>query len=122
MPLAICYRCGASKPAAPDTCSFCKLAPQTPSELARSFILSTQFDVGLERIGRTDHELTQIAAQISGGRPYDFDSAEIKMVASEISGFLATRPSSLLIDYAKWIGPPLLIVLVAIVLVLLRAP
>jgi len=114
---AVCLRCGRAKSDAPAACPNCGFLPQSRADLAKSFILSSQFDVGDSTIGRVPAELSRIATDLERGVPYEFDDAEVARAEAQIAAFRAIHPRKLLIDLIKWLGPALLI-LVAVFLLL----
>ena len=113
---AVCFRCGASKRYAPNACSTCGFKPVAAFDLAKSFILSKQFDVGEVIVGRSVKELSQISTQISHGLPYNFDPAEISRVQESVFAFKVITPGKLAADLLKWAGPPLLILAIVFAL------
>ncbi len=113
---AVCIRCGSHKERPPNACANCGFAPSSQIDLAKSFILSQTFDVGETTIGRPLEELAEIAKAIAAGSPFAFEEAEIQAVAKEVAAFRAITPRRLFADLIKWVGPPLLILVLAYVL------
>lgn len=113
---AVCIRCGNGKRHAPERCTQCGFTPRSNADLAKSFILSAAFDVGGKTIGRGPDELPQIAASVSGGRPYEFSDAEVAAVEQQVAAFRAITPRRLLVSLIRWLGPPLLIVAIVFLL------
>jgi hypothetical protein len=117
---AICIRCGTAKNSAPIECPKCGFAPTSDPELAKSFILSTAFDVGERSFGRSPADLMQISNTISAGTPYQFSDAEVAAVESQVAAFKSITPRRLAVDLLKWLGLPLLILAVAYALLRTR--
>ena len=74
------------------------------------------FDLGATTIGRSPEELAAISKVIATGSPFAFDEAETRTVAKEVTAFRSITPRQLFVDLIKWIGPPLLILVLAYVL------
>ena len=113
---AVCIRCGSAKRYAPERCAQCGFAPRSNMDLARSFILSTAFDVGDTTIGRSASELSRIAGAISSGKPYEFSEPEVAAVENHVATFRAISPRILLVSLIKWLGPPILITVIVYLL------
>ena len=113
---AVCIRCGNAKRHAPERCAQCGFAPRSNADLAKSFILSAAFDVGDRTIGRPADELSRIAGAISSGQQYEFSEPEVAAVAKQVAAFRAITPWNLLVSLAKWLGPPILIIAIAYLL------
>ena len=114
---AVCLRCGNWKGNAPDRCLHCKFQPRSNIDLAKSFILSTQFDVGEHQFGRPEAELAAIANAISGGKPYEFSKSEVTTTKCEVIAFKAITPKVLFIAGVKWLAPPLFMLAILWVLI-----
>ena len=116
---AVCIRCGNLKRYAPERCGQCEFMPRSNTDLAKSFILSAEFDVGGKTIGRHADELSRIAEAVAGGRPYAFPEPELADVEKQVAAFRAITGRKLLVSLLRWLGPPILII--AIVYLLLRS-
>ena len=107
---------------APVKCAKCGYAPSSNTDLAKSFILSKTFDVGELSFGRSPAELAQISDAIAAGAPYQFSEAEVADVRNEIVALKSVTPRRIVIDLVKWLGPPILVIAVAIWLAFHGAP
>jgi len=117
--LAICVHCGNIKRSLTARCANCHFQPQADEEKARAFILSTAYEIDGEYRGKTDEQLTTIAAAIENGHPYTFDEAEIQAVIAYAQRVLAVPAKQLIIDGARWLLPPFLILMVVYLLLFL---
>lgn len=82
-------------------------------------MLSPCFDAGEKVIGLPTAELQQAAEMIQSGRQYSFEPKALAEIAALHSTAQAISPRRLLIDLARWLLPPLLI-LVAVFWLLAR--
>jgi hypothetical protein len=106
---AICFKCGASKKSVKATCDKCNFTPIGLDDIAKSFILSKSFEVNGKTIGKSESDLKNISAQIQAGREYNFDENELKYVKTQTKQFIDTTSSKLVIDAARWLLPPIII-------------
>jgi hypothetical protein len=106
---SICIRCGEHKPFALDECRGCGLQPTSSQDMAKSLILSPEFDAGENVFGRPVAELERIAARIRGGTPYEFDPAEVARVAREHDAALTITGRDLFVDGVTMFGPAVLL-------------
>lgn len=114
---SVCFHCGSKKKFAPDQCDSCGFKPQTKPDLAKSFILSTQFDVGSLQVGRKTSDLDSISTQIASGVPYNFDQREIHEIGRAVAGFMSTTRRDLLIDLVRWLWAPALLMLLFLAII-----
>jgi hypothetical protein len=113
---AMCIRCGNAKRYAADRCGKCGFAPRSNSDFAKPFILSAAFDVGDGMVGRSANELSRIADAVSGGKPYEFSDSEVASVERQVAAFRAIGPRHLLVALIRWLGPLLLVIAIAYLL------
>jgi hypothetical protein len=73
--------------------------------MARSLVLSAQFDIGEEVVGLTPEELNSAAAIIRAGRPYPFDPKVVQGVKELHEAARAITPRRLAMDLARWLLP-----------------
>ena len=79
-----------------------------PADFAKSYLLSTQFDVGEEDFGTSNDELLTISDQIRRGQ-YKFDPDDVQRHLTGYQEFKKSTPTTLIVDLIKWIGPPFLV-------------
>lgn len=116
MSLAICIRCGTVKKSPIQKCPSCGLQPETDEDKAKSLILSLNYEIGGEYRGKSKEELLAIGQQIRDGTPYQFDPQEVAAVIEYAKRVLSIPRRVLLTDLVKWVGPPVLILVVVFVL------
>ena len=112
MLFSVCIKCAGSKKNPADKCAQCNFKPQSDEEKAKSLILSTAYEIKGEYKGKTVEELKAIAAQISSGRPYEFNSDEVRGVIAYAQEVLAIPARRLIVDGLKWLGVPAAILLI----------
>ena len=110
---SVCIRCGKHKARPLAICSACNFIPKSENDQARSLILSPSFDAGEEVIGNSPEALQVIAGQIQAGVPYEFDKASVERVRRLHVAARATTSRQLLSDLLRWLGPPVLVGLIA---------
>ena len=74
--------------------------------MARSLVLSAQFEAGEEVVGLTGEELNAAAALIRAGQPYPFDPKVVERVKRLHEAGRAITPRRLAVDLARWLLPP----------------
>jgi hypothetical protein len=109
---AVCVRCGELKADSLKVCGKCGFLPTSPQECAQSLILSECFDFGEEVVGLTRQELERASGMIRAGDAYDFDQTEVSRVAATYLQAKSITTRRLLVDGAKWLGPPVLLLIV----------
>lgn len=110
MTFAICWTCGSQKVGALTACANCCQSPITPTEKAKSLLLSDHH--------RQPSELTRLGHEIAAGRAVVFDDLEIEPLAN----FLANDPQTGLgCRIAVWIPVAVLVLLAVAVLILFYA-
>jgi hypothetical protein len=110
--LAICIRCGNQKGNAIRRCPICGFKPQTDEEKAKSLILSLDYEINGEYRGKTKQELVAIGQTIRIGKPYAFDPQEVSQVVNYAKSVISIPPRVLMMDFVKWVGPPVVILLI----------
>jgi hypothetical protein len=107
MSRAVCTRCGEKKRQPILRCQRCGFMPHTDSDKAKAIILSLFYQREEEYLGKTEKELTQIAADITSGKPYQFDETEVNRVIKYARMVEAISTKRILIDGIRWIFPPI---------------
>jgi hypothetical protein len=74
--------------------------------MARSLVLSAQFEAGEEVVGLTREELNAAAALIRAGRPYPFDPKVVERIKGLQEAARAITPRRLAVNLARWLLPP----------------
>jgi len=113
---AVCMRCGEFKRDALRVCEKCGFLPKEAQESAKSLLLSECFDLGEEVIGLTKSELAQASEAIKSGNAYHFDEIELSKVTSEYLQAKSMPPRRLITDIAKWLAPPIILLVLFIVM------
>ena len=106
---AVCINCGQFKSKALRACGSCGFMPSSPEDMARSLILSRQFDAGEDVVGLPPEELKAAARQIQAGTPYRFDPELLDRVTKLHEGARAVTPRRLIVDLARWLLPPVVL-------------
>lgn len=110
MTFAICWKCGTQKVGALTACANCGLSPTSPTEKAKSLLLSDHH--------RDASELTRLGHEIATGKGVVFDDFELEALAN----FVANDPQARLgCKIAVWIPVVVLVLLAVGVLVLFYA-
>ncbi len=117
MSLAICIRCGTTKKNPIQKCPSCGFQPQSDEDKAKSLILSLNYEINGEYRGKSKVELLAIGQAIRDGKPYVFDPQEVAEVIQYAKRVLSIPPRVLLVDYLKWIGPPVLALAIVFALI-----
>jgi hypothetical protein len=81
--------------------------PHTEPDKAKAVILSLFYQLEDEYLGKTEKELTHIAAGITSGKPYQFDETEVNRVIKYSRMVEAIPTKRILIDGIRWIFPPI---------------
>jgi hypothetical protein len=89
-------------------------------EKAKSLMLSASYEINGVYRGRTPDELNVIAADIRMGKPFEFDASEIQDVIAYAHQVLAIPPRQLIVDGLKWIGVPIVILIVIYLLLFMK--
>lgn len=106
---AICIRCGHEKSRLLGRCRVCGFVPRNEEDKARALILSLDYEIDGEYRGKSKEELQALGAAIRSGHPYAFDEDEVRAVIAYARKVLSIPPRQLLLDGARWLGPPLLL-------------
>jgi hypothetical protein len=106
--MAICINCGTVKKRPPDKCGNCGFVPRSDEEKAKSFMLSSAYEVDGDLRAKTNDELQVIGQQIAAGQ-YSFNEQEVQSVMVAARGALDVPASRLLLDAVKWVAPALLL-------------
>ena len=112
---SICIRCGTFKQFVSESCETCGFAPQSDEDIAKSFLLSTEFDAAEEVLGKSNDELLEISEQIRRGH-YEFDANDVQRHLTEYRKVKYTTPRTVIVDLVKW-GWPVLILAAVLVLI-----
>lgn len=120
MSLAICIDCGHTKSKPPIKCSHCGFSPRTDIELAKSLILSLNYEIEGRYMGQSKDRLLEIGALAQRGQKYKFDSMEVDRVVQYAHGVLAAPRSVLLRNLIKWLLLPALVVAIMLVVLFLK--
>lgn len=85
----VCVRCGTLKPFLASICLTCGWKPNDLCDLARAYILSSEYVVADRSRAMSSERIQEVAAEIKGGQ-FQFDPAEVE----EVEAFLrfAKRP------------------------------
>jgi hypothetical protein len=112
--IAICINCGNVKAAPIELCAVCGFQPVSAEEKVKSIILSTE-DIGDAQEGKSKAELLGIAPLVASG-VYRFDEGRVSALAREGERVMSMPARVLLLDFIKWFGPPLLLLLSVLLL------
>lgn len=115
---AICVKSGDEKPHSNSKCPKCGFKPKTDSELAKSLILSLEYEIEDEDRSKSWDELKKIGLSIQQGRPYEFDEKEVEEVIAYAHKVLSIPSRVLFVDFLRWFGPVILILIVAVWIIL----
>ena len=118
--IAICIKCGAQKKRSIDQCGGCGFVPQTDEEKAKSLIISSDYEIQGEYLGKTIEELRAVSADILTGKPHEFKADEVRAVIAYANEVMAIPAKTLFFDGVKWLGPPV-VILIALFLILFMA-
>jgi len=111
MSFAICINCGHIKSGPAHKCKKCGFVPSSDEEKAKSIILSLDYELDGEYKGKTKEELEGIAEKIHKGIPYKFKESEVENVINYANSVLSVPPSKLALDFIKWLGLPVAILI-----------
>ena len=75
---AICVACGKPKKNPLLQCQSCQFKPETEYQIARALVFSQKSNIGGMEVGRDAEALKSLSAQISAGRPHEFDPGEVE--------------------------------------------
>lgn len=107
---AICIRCGHPKKRSYSRCPNCSFAPKSDRDLAKSMMLSLDYQVGEQYLARSWEELLEIGVSLSKGE-YQFDEKEVEELTKD-----ARKSMDLpAIEQIKMIGIPFLFIAVMII-------
>ena len=111
MPDTICIACGSPKDDYQDSCPNCGFKPESHEDLAKSRILSWEWDFGLPdggivSTGRTPEDLESIAERIRSGEGYEFPPDELEGMTWVIREAGTTSGRDVLKELVLWILPP----------------
>lgn len=102
--VAICIHCGAVKKRPPARCGRCGFTPRTDEEKAKSFILSTSYEIDGDLKARSAAELLAIGDRIAAGE-HAFDEREVRGVAAAARAALGVPTRKMLFELARWLAP-----------------
>jgi len=111
-------KCGKSKRRAFEQCKSCGFIPTESTDKAKSYMLSTGYQIAEDYRAKSWKALLAIGQQISRGEPYRFSDAEVKEVADYIQSVESITRKSLTRDVVLWLAGPALIVVVLLLLLL----
>ena len=116
---SVCIRCGTLKRFVSETCPACGFEPKSQEDIAKSYLLSTEFDAGNDVFGKPNEELLTISEQLRQGQ-YQFDADDVRRHLDGYRQFQRITPKTLLVDLVKWIGGPVLILAAMLALIFLN--
>jgi hypothetical protein len=114
---SVCINCGAEKKHLVSKCSICGFEAVSDEDKAKSLILSLDYEIDGEYYGKSKEELEAIAADIQSGKPYAFDPLEVQAIVSYAHRVLSITPRELIIDGLRWLLPPIILLIVALIFV-----
>ena len=119
MTLSVCIKCGALKKRPIQKCPNCHFMPQSNDDKAKSLVLSSAYEIDGSYCGKSINELKSIAKDIQEGKPYLFNGDEISNVITYAQKVMNIPAKVLIYEGIKWIGPPVLLLLLAYLVLLL---
>jgi hypothetical protein len=96
-------------------CANCGFDPVNDEDKAKSLILSLDYEIDDEYIGKTKEELKEISIHIQSGNPYEFDPLEIQTIVDYARRVTDISPSELIVDGLRWLLPPIVLLIMALV-------
>ncbi|MBS2025313.1 MAG: hypothetical protein JST92_23165 [Deltaproteobacteria bacterium] len=114
MSLSLCIRCGTQRDRPIARCTKCGFAPTTDEDKAKSLLLSLDCEIDGEYRGRTKEELLALSTSFPAGGA-TFEQRDLDAVLAHARSGSAISSRKLLADLVRWVGLPLL----ALVLVFL---
>ena len=112
---AVCINCGSEKKRPERRCPVCSFAPSTDEEKAKSLMISVYYEPDDAYDVCTPEELVEASKKIAAGE-FHFDDREVAHVVARAQEALAVPASKLVADLFRWMGPPILILLVVFLL------
>jgi len=118
---SICIKCGQSKGFFRRQCISCGFQPASQLDLAKSLMLSTNFEIqsnefGNEYLGKTWNELQKIGQHIGCGEPYEFDPDLLEKARQQIESIEQLTPRMVLKSVVLWLSPVMLMIVVVLYL------
>jgi hypothetical protein len=98
-------------------CPNCGFEAVSDEDKAKSLILSLEYEMDGEYYGKTKEELEAIAADIRSGKPCEFDPLEVQTIIAYARRVLSITPGALIIDGLRWLLPPIMLLVAALILV-----
>lgn len=96
-----------------NKCGNCFFQPKSDVEKAKSLILSLDYEIGDEYLGKSKEELKIISEEIQKGQPYKFDMSEVSRVVDYARQVQAVPVRRLIVDGLRWLVPPIALLVAA---------
>jgi hypothetical protein len=100
-------------------CANCGFEPVSEEDWAKSLILSLDYEIDDEYLGKTKEELKAIAIEIQTGNSHEFDPLEIQSIVDYARRVAEISPSELIVDGLRWLLPPIALLVMAYIAIIL---
>lgn len=108
MGFAVCIKCGAIKSYSIQKCKTCHFRPEEEEDKAKSLILSDDYEIDNEYLGKDIEELKKIASAIQSGADYKFSEQEVQDIIAYAHKVMNIPKEQLFFGLIKWLGPVVL--------------